>query len=88
MQVSLRVEPLGVNFQRLFGNILSQARKMDIWMDTNQLNCLLEDKHKTYSLLLEKGYNIKYRDFAGGHNYITWRNGYRWSGDDVSTLSR
>lgn len=50
-----------------------QAREVNIWMDVGQLDFLLEDNRRMHSLLQEKGYNVKYREFAGGHNYTAWR---------------
>jgi enterochelin esterase-like enzyme len=43
-------------------------------MDAGQLDYLLEDNRKMYSLLQEKGYDVTYLEFAGGHNYTAWRN--------------
>lgn len=51
-----------------------QAREVNIWMDVGQLDFLLEDNRKMHVLLQEKGYNVTYREFAGGHNYTAWRN--------------
>jgi enterochelin esterase family protein len=51
-----------------------QAQDINIWMDVGQLDVLLEDNQKMYSLLQEKDYNVTYREFSGGHNYTAWRN--------------
>lgn len=51
-----------------------QAREVTIWMDVGQLDYLLEDNRQMHSLLQEKGYNVVYREFSGGHNHTAWRN--------------
>src|SRR5262249_9037684 len=51
-----------------------QAREVNIWMDVGQLEVLLEDNHKMYALLQEKGYSVTYREFCAGHNFTAWRN--------------
>lgn len=49
------------------------ARDIKIWMDVGQLDELLEDNRRMVRLLNEKNYNVIYREFAGGHNYTSWR---------------
>jgi len=51
-----------------------QARNVNIWMDVGKLDFLLEDNRKMQMLLQEKQYNVRYREFSGGHNYTSWRN--------------
>jgi enterochelin esterase-like enzyme len=51
-----------------------QSPELNIWMDVGQLDFLLEDNRKFSALLQEKGYNVTYREFSGGHNYTAWRN--------------
>jgi enterochelin esterase family protein len=46
---------------------------MKIWMDVGLMDGLLEDNRRMALLLHEKGYNVTYREFAGGHNYTSWR---------------
>jgi enterochelin esterase-like enzyme len=47
---------------------------LDIWMDAGRLEWLLEGNRQMYALLEEKRYQVKYREFSGGHNYTAWRN--------------
>ncbi len=49
------------------------AHDIQIWMDAGKLEFLLEDNRRMYALLDEKGYNVTYREFSGGHNYTAWR---------------
>ncbi|MGB8213866.1 MAG: alpha/beta hydrolase-fold protein [Anaerolineales bacterium] len=46
---------------------------IDIWMDSGRLEWLLEGNRQMYSLLKEKRYRVKYREFSGGHNFTAWR---------------
>lgn len=50
-----------------------QSREINIWMDVGTLDFLLEDNRRMRSLMEEHGYNVAYREFAGGHNYTAWR---------------
>ena len=50
-----------------------QAREVNIWMDAGQLDYLLEDNRQMHSLLQDKGYDVTYREFSGGHNHTAWR---------------
>ena len=50
------------------------AHKTRIWMDIGLMDELLEDNRRMILLLHEKGYNVTYREFAGGHNFTSWRN--------------
>lgn len=59
-----------------------QARDVQIWMDVGKLEFLLEDNRRMSALMKEKGYNITYREFTGGHNYTSWRNDV-WRGLEV-----
>ncbi len=47
---------------------------IDIWMDAGRLDWLLEGNRQMVALLKEKNYQVKYREFSGGHNYTAWRN--------------
>lgn len=49
------------------------AREIKIWMDIGHYDWLLEDNRRLQLLLQENGYNVTYREFAGGHNYTCWR---------------
>jgi enterochelin esterase family protein len=59
-----------------------QARDIQIWMDVGKLEFLLEDNRRMSALMKEKGYNVTYREFTGGHNYTSWRNDV-WRGLEV-----
>ncbi len=48
--------------------------KIDIWMNAGLYEWLLEGNRWMHALLKEKNYNVKYREFSGGHNYTCWRN--------------
>lgn len=50
------------------------AHNTRIWMDIGLMDELLEDNRRMILLLHEKGYNVTYREFAGGHNFTSWRN--------------
>jgi enterochelin esterase family protein len=50
-----------------------QSREIKVWMDVGALDFLLEDNRRMKSLMEERGYNIAYREFSGGHNYTAWR---------------
>lgn len=49
------------------------SREIKIWMDVGHFDWLLEDNRRIQKLLQENGYNVNYREFAGGHNYTCWR---------------
>jgi enterochelin esterase family protein len=49
------------------------AHDIQIWMDAGKLEFLLEDNRRMSALLDQKGYNVAYREFSGGHNYTAWR---------------
>ena len=48
--------------------------KIDIWMDAGLYDWLLESNEQMHTLLKEKSYKVKYREFSGGHNFTSWRN--------------
>ena len=58
---------------------------IDIWMDAGRYEWLLDGNRQMYSLLKEKRYKVKYREFSGGHNYTAWRDDI-WRG--LETLFR
>ncbi len=47
--------------------------EIDIWMDAGRLEWLLDGNRQMYALLKEKNYQVKYREFSGGHIYTAWR---------------
>lgn len=49
------------------------ARDIQIWMDVGRLDFLLEDNRRMSALMRQNGYNVKYREYSGAHNYTSWR---------------
>lgn len=49
------------------------AGSIKIWMDVGKLEWLLEDNRRMQPLLRDKGYQVIYGEFTGGHNYTSWR---------------
>ena len=47
--------------------------EIDIWMDTGRYEWLLDNNREMYELLKEKKYRVKYHEYSGGHNHISWR---------------
>jgi enterochelin esterase family protein len=53
---------------------LGRARdQLKIWMDAGKLEWLLKDNRRVHPLLVERGYDVTYREFGGGHCYTAWR---------------
>jgi len=54
----------------------SPIRPMKVWMDCGiyDFTVLRETNRRMSSLLQEKGYKAAYQEYAGGHNYTSWRN--------------
>lgn len=50
------------------------VQPLRIWMDVGRYEWLLEPNRRMYALLRERGYDVEYREFNGGHNYPAWRN--------------
>jgi enterochelin esterase-like enzyme len=46
---------------------------LNIWMDIGRFESLLMCNQEMHTLLEEKGYHVTFREFSGGHNYISWR---------------
>jgi enterochelin esterase-like enzyme len=46
---------------------------MRIWMDVGRFEFLLRANQETYALLTERGYDVTYHEYSGGHNYTAWR---------------
>jgi enterochelin esterase family protein len=51
-----------------------QGRNIKIWMDVGRFDSLLEDNRRLQPILQERGYEVTYREFSGGHNYTCWQN--------------
>lgn len=54
-------------------------RPLRFFMDVGQFEWLLEPNRRMHTLLSERGYPVAYHEFAGGHNYPSWRNNL-WRG--------
>lgn len=50
-----------------------------LWMDVGRFEWLLEPNRLFRTLLEERGYDVTYREYNGGHNYPSWRNDF-WRG--------
>ena len=50
------------------------TQPIKLWMDAGRYELLLKCNQRMHKLLLEKGYDIAYREYNGGHNYTSWRN--------------
>jgi enterochelin esterase-like enzyme len=50
-----------------------QGAKPRIWMDVGRFEWLLEANRATHALLSERGFDVTYREYNGGHNYTAWR---------------
>lgn len=48
--------------------------KAKIWQDVGRFEWLLETNRQTRALLTERGYDVTYHEYQGGHNYTSWRN--------------
>lgn len=49
-------------------------QQLDLWMNVGLFEHLLESNREMHRLLVEKGWNVAYREYQGGHNYTSWRN--------------
>jgi enterochelin esterase family protein len=47
---------------------------LKIWMDVGRFEWLLEPNRRMRDLLVERAYDVTYREYNGGHNYPAWRN--------------
>jgi enterochelin esterase family protein len=48
-------------------------KPIKIWMDVGKYEYLRPTNQKMHDLLAEKGYQVCYREYPGGHNYTSWR---------------
>ena len=48
---------------------------LKIWMDVGTFDFLLDSNRRLHGQLAERGYQVRYREHNGGHNYTSWRNG-------------
>jgi enterochelin esterase family protein len=49
------------------------AKPINIWMDVGRFEWLLTANQRMHQLLQERGYAVTYREYAGEHNYTSWR---------------
>lgn len=49
------------------------VQPLNVWMDVGRFEYLLSTNQEMYSLMSEKGYQVSYREYPGGHNYTSWR---------------
>ena len=45
-----------------------------IWMDVGKFEYLLASNRVMHQLMVDRGYQIHYREYQGEHNYTSWRN--------------
>ncbi len=45
---------------------------LKIWQDVGTLEYLLDGNRKVNAILTDKGYDVTYREFSGGHNQTMW----------------
>jgi enterochelin esterase family protein len=50
------------------------VQPIKIWMDVGRFEWLLPVNQRMHDLLVNKGYDVTYREHNGGHNYPSWRN--------------
>jgi len=51
----------------------SPVPPLRIWMNVGRYEWLLDSNRRMYELLVEKGYDVAYHEYNGGHNYPSWR---------------
>ncbi len=63
-------------YEMLIFNLIKQnpVQPIQIWQDVGRLEGLLEGNRQMNALLKEKGYNVSYTEYNGGHNYTMWSN--------------
>jgi enterochelin esterase family protein len=50
------------------------VQPVKVWMDAGKYEWLLRPNIDTHAQLLQRGYDVTYREFPAGHNYPAWRN--------------
>jgi enterochelin esterase-like enzyme len=45
----------------------------EFWLDVGRFDMLLDGNREMAALMKERGYQMTYREFSGGHNYTAWR---------------
>jgi len=49
------------------------VRPIKVWMDVGRYEWLLGGNRMMHALLQQRGYDVAYREYNGGHNYPAWR---------------
>lgn len=63
------------DFESVIYDVVRHAEaRPAIWMDVGGYERLVETNRAMYDLLIERGHNVTYREYHGGHNYASWRN--------------
>lgn len=57
--------------QFLVDKLPKQALKL--WMDCGTMDWLLPENREMFQLLVERGYDVTYKEHNAGHNYMAWR---------------
>lgn len=52
---------------------LIDPRALKIWMDVGMYEFLLPENRRMAELMRNRGFNLTYREYPGGHNYSSWR---------------
>jgi enterochelin esterase family protein len=52
---------------------LLPRRPLSIWMDCGVFELLLESNRAMHALLVARGYEVSFREYSGGHNFMAWR---------------
>jgi enterochelin esterase family protein len=68
-------ESLPDGFEGLADSMVKHFPKQNIhiWQDVGLYEWLLPDNRRMNGLLKDKGYDVTYREYAGGHNFTCWR---------------
>jgi enterochelin esterase-like enzyme len=61
-------EPFILDYARM-----RRETSLKIWMDVGRFESLLEPNRRMRAALDGAGYDVSYREYAGGHNYTAWR---------------
>jgi len=49
------------------------VKPLKVWMDVGRYEWLLPGNQEMHTALRERGYDVTYREYHGGHNYPSWR---------------
>ncbi len=62
-----RYDMLLVNYVRA-----NPVQRLKIWQDVGALEGLLDGNRRMHAILTDRGYDVTYREFSGGHNQTMW----------------